>query len=211
MAIYRLDTQRPRPQGEMQVPDLGRMLTDSMMAEANAIAQMQAQQAATIPPRRGPDAAPAGAASAGTPLGGGHYVGDGHDHPAVPGEGQHKGQTEAARKAWAMLTGGENNPYATLGIVSGFRDPAHNRRVGGASGSQHQHGNAYDVNTTGWDNARKLALIQKAWDAGFRGIGVYNNNLHFDVASPRFWGPSYRNASTPAWARPLLERLIAGV
>lgn len=38
---------------------------------------------------------------------------------------------------------------ATLGgpvtIVSGYRDPAYNRRVGGASNSQHLYGNAADV------------------------------------------------------------------
>lgn len=33
----------------------------------------------------------------------------------------------------------------SVAIVSGYRDPAHNRQVGGASDSQHLHGNAADV------------------------------------------------------------------
>lgn len=99
---------------------------------------------------------------------------------------------EALRKGW---TG------ADFGIVSGYRDPEHNERVGGAKNSQHIHGNAFDVNTTGWSPEDKLALADAAWDAGFRGFGFYDNNMHFDVADPRAWGPSYSRDSIPEWAR----------
>jgi len=89
---------------------------------------------------------------------------------------------EALRKGW---TGTD------FGIVSGYRDPEHNERVGGAKDSQHTHGNAYDVDTTGWSPEDKLALADAAWNAGFRGFGFYDNNMHFDVADPRAWGPSH--------------------
>ena len=34
----------------------------------------------------------------------------------------------------------------------------------------------------------------------FRGIGVYDNALHFDVGADRAWGASYSRDSLPAWA-----------
>lgn len=99
---------------------------------------------------------------------------------------------EALRKGWAG---------SDFGIVSGYRDPEHNERVGGAKDSQHTHGNAYDVDTTGWSPEDKLALADAAWNAGFRGFGFYDNNMHFDVADPRAWGPSYSRDSIPDWAQ----------
>lgn len=99
---------------------------------------------------------------------------------------------EALRKGWA----GQD-----FGIVSGYRDPEHNERVGGAKDSQHTHGNAYDVNTTGWSPEEKLALADAAWNAGFRGFGFYDNNMHFDVGGERAWGPSYSRDSIPEWAQ----------
>ena len=99
---------------------------------------------------------------------------------------------EALRKGW---TG------ADFGIVSGYRSPEENRAAKGAKDSQHIHGNAYDVNTTGWSPEEKLALADAAWNAGFRGFGFYDNNMHFDVAGPRAWGPSYSRDSIPDWAQ----------
>ena len=99
---------------------------------------------------------------------------------------------EALRKGW---TGQD------FGIVSGYRSPEENRAAKGAKDSQHIHGNAYDVNTTGWSPEDKLALADAAWNAGFRGFGFYDNNMHFDVAGPRAWGPSYSRDSIPDWAQ----------
>lgn len=51
-----------------------------------------------------------------------------------------------------------------LVIVSGYRTPAHNARVGGAKGSRHLHGDAADI-------PRGYATVAQAEQAGFRGIG----------------------------------------
>jgi hypothetical protein len=99
---------------------------------------------------------------------------------------------EALRKGWAG---------ADFGIVSGYRTPEENRAAKGAKDSQHTHGNAYDVNTTGWSPEDKLALADAAWNAGFRGFGFYDNNMHFDVGGERAWGPSYSRDSIPEWAQ----------
>jgi len=110
-----------------------------------------------------------------------------------------EGLTPEAAAAMAALREGWAGPE--FGIVSAYRDPEHNERVGGAKDSQHTHGNAFDVNTTGWSPEDKLALADAAWNAGFRGFGFYDNNMHFDVAHPRAWGPSYSRDSIPEWAQ----------
>lgn len=51
-----------------------------------------------------------------------------------------------------------------LRIVSGYRDPAHNARVGGARNSRHMHGDAADI-------PAGYATVEQARAAGFRGIG----------------------------------------
>lgn len=51
-----------------------------------------------------------------------------------------------------------------LRIISGYRDPAHNVKVGGASNSRHLHGDAADI-------PRGYATVEQARAAGFTGIG----------------------------------------
>ncbi len=87
-----------------------------------------------------------------------------------------------------------------LKVNSGFRDPAHNAAVGGAKNSQHTHGNAFDVDVSGMSVEQRQEIIRKARAAGFSGIGVYDNALHFDVGGDRAWGPSYGRDSLPEWA-----------
>jgi len=74
---------------------------------------------------------------------------------------------------------------ATLGgkpmvITSGYRCPEHNRRVGGASKSQHIEGRAADVMMTNHDPNRFKAVAE---GVGFSGIGTYpkQNFVHVDV------------------------------
>ena len=97
-----------------------------------------------------------------------------------------------------------------LKINSGYRDAEHNRKVGGAPGSEHVHGNAVDIDTSGMSQAEQLALIEQASASGITGIGVYGNSLHFDVGNRRAWGPSYGHESVPKWAASTIATHLAG-
>lgn len=109
-----------------------------------------------------------------------------------------EGISEEAAGAFDRLQEAYGRP---LEVISAYRDPETNTRVGGASGSQHLHGNAFDVDVRDMSIEERIELIRLAQQAGFRGIGVYNNSLHFDVGGERAWGPSYSRDSLPAWAQ----------
>ena len=98
---------------------------------------------------------------------------------------------EALRASWDQ----------PLTITSGYRDPDTNQAVGGAKGSQHLHGNAYDIDASEYTPEQRLALANAALAAGFTGFGFYDNSLHFDVGPSRAWGPSYHSDSIPDWAQ----------
>lgn len=126
---------------------------------------------------------------------------EGHSPEAVAAGMSARAQEamNALRKGW---TG------QAFDIESAYRDPTQNQAVGGAKGSQHLHGNAYDIDTTGWTPEQKLALATEAYNAGFRGFGFYGNNLHFDVGAQRAWGPSYHRESIPDWAQPWTQQYL---
>lgn len=126
-----------------------------------------------------------------------HHQNDGHDH---------SGMSDAALQAWNKLTDAYGQP---LTIVSGYRDPQQNEAAGGAKGSQHLHGNAYDIDTSGMSHEDRLALATQAYNSGFRGFGFYDNNMHFDVGDQRAWGPSYSSDSIPEWAQPFVQQYVA--
>lgn len=87
-----------------------------------------------------------------------------------------------------------------LPIISAYRDPARNKRAGGASKSQHMHGNAVDIDVSGLSVKERQDLIKLARAQGFGGVGVYPNSLHLDKGAKRNWGPTYHKGSTPEWA-----------
>jgi hypothetical protein len=93
-----------------------------------------------------------------------------------------------------------------LTVVSDYRTPSENAAAKGAKGSQHMHGNAYDIDTSHLSHDERLALADAAWDAGFRGFGFYDNNMHFDVGGERAWGPSHSRDSIPDWALPWAQQ-----
>ncbi len=90
-----------------------------------------------------------------------------------------------------------------LTINSGYRDPKHNAKVGGAKGSRHMHRDAVDLQ---WPkNAsiqEKQQIIAHAKALNFKGFGIGNGILHLDMGRGRFWG--YKNGkptgNIPGWA-----------
>lgn len=95
-------------------------------------------------------------------------------------------------------------------VVSAFRDPERNAEAGGASKSRHQHGDAIDVDVSGMSKSERLRLIKLASAAGFNGVGVYDNSLHFDTAGKRAWGPSHGSESIPEWAASTVSQHLQG-
>jgi len=67
-------------------------------------------------------------------------------------------------------------------ISSGFRTEAHNRRVGGATNSQHLRGTAADITVRG---VAPLAVAQFAEHLGMGGIGLYATFTHVDTRAAR--------------------------
>ena len=74
-----------------------------------------------------------------------------------------------------------------LVINSGYRSPAHNRKVDGAKNSQHLYGRAFDISTFGWSDEDYDALYELAKDVGFTGFGFYADFLHVDTGPAREW------------------------
>ena len=68
-----------------------------------------------------------------------------------------------------------------LRVLSAYRDPLHNARVGGAPRSRHKRGDAFDLALAGL-NRHELAAA--AAELGFTGFGRYADFLHLD-ARPR--------------------------
>lgn len=69
-------------------------------------------------------------------------------------------------------------------ITSGYRDPAHNARVGGAKNSQHMHGKAVDIDLSDYDKSTRYRLLTLLVKHGFTSFGSYTNSpsmLHADI------------------------------
>ncbi len=78
-----------------------------------------------------------------------------------------------------------------LVIYSGYRTPAHDKKVGGSGSGQHTKGKAVDCYLVGQDGKRISAKLvcATAGDLGFNGIGyIGSTSLHLDVASRKWWG-----------------------
>jgi zinc D-Ala-D-Ala carboxypeptidase len=100
-------------------------------------------------------------------------------------------------------------------ILSAYRDPAHNARVGGAKRSYHMRGMAFDIRV---DNIDPAALIEAASADGFLGSGTYPRQgfVHIDTReTPARWGdpfPQRASRFAPETApRPVAKAVREGV
>ena len=77
-------------------------------------------------------------------------------------------------------------------ITCAYRNPAHNKRVGGSPNSQHLKGTAFDIVVPDMDYARELERI--AIDEGFTAIGRYpaRHFIHIDMRPRKPSGGLYR-------------------
>jgi hypothetical protein len=126
-----------------------------------------------------------------------------------------KGVTSEARAGIQLLGGQWASKYGKpFSIKSSYRDPAHNRRVGGAKNSQHVHGKAFDISTEGWSREQKQDFIRMAGDVGFRGFGVGKNSIHVDMGKARSWGyaggVSSGSGPAPRWAQSAISSAHKG-
>lgn len=108
--------------------------------------------------------------------------------------------------------------YGDLGIRSGYRDPGHNEKVGGAKNSQHTHAKALDIQTDGMDPATRSQLLQDLYnDPRVGGIGLYESGaIHVDTrpraagAPPAIWGAGNSYSADPAELKALERDFLAG-
>ena len=69
-------------------------------------------------------------------------------------------------------------------VLSGYRCPKHNEKVGGAKKSQHMNSMAADIKIKGMSTHR----IAKAAGGLFKAIGIYDTFVHVDIRSWKaFW------------------------
>lgn len=105
---------------------------------------------------------------------------------------------QSALEAMAVLEQQYDVPFK---VTSVYRDPDTNDAVGGAKGSQHLGGKAFDVDVSHMSIEERQQFIRDARASGFTGIGVYNNSIHIDTGGDRAWGPDYHRGTLPKWAQ----------
>ncbi len=69
-------------------------------------------------------------------------------------------------------------------ILSAYRSPDHNKRVGGASRSMHVQGLAFDVAVP---LKKREQFYEAAKQAGFTAFGWGNTTVHIDMGPKRWW------------------------
>lgn len=94
------------------------------------------------------------------------------------------------KKALVGLQRMRDTYKAPLRINCGYRDPAHNKAVGGERNSQHLFGLAFDIHITNKEMGRKLEAI--AIECGAGGIGRYSTFIHVDFRPRKTNGDIYQ-------------------
>lgn len=72
----------------------------------------------------------------------------------------------------------------SIRILSGYRSPAYNAKIGGAKTSQHMAGRACDIVVPGMhakDVHAKVLQLYQAGELDIGGLGLYNGFVHVDV------------------------------
>lgn len=75
-------------------------------------------------------------------------------------------------------------------INSGYRTPAYNKGIGGATKSQHLQAKAADIVVRSKTPKQLKAIIEKLIKNGTMrngGIGLYPSFVHYDISTPRRW------------------------
>lgn len=97
---------------------------------------------------------------------------------------------DAEENMMALINGPYKKMVSLFGQPIPVRDAiakAGSSRERSTPGSQHFHGNALDLNISGFNNAERLQLVQAARKAGFKGFGFGKNTLHVDIGRNRYW------------------------
>ncbi|WP_378947769.1 D-Ala-D-Ala carboxypeptidase family metallohydrolase [Mesorhizobium sp. ANAO-SY3R2] len=89
------------------------------------------------------------------------------------------GLTDEARRSLQMM---EANSRSPVTVTSALRTPVQNAAAGSGRGSQHLHGNAYDIDLTGMTDAERAKTVEMARMSGATRVGAYsgNNSIHVD-------------------------------
>lgn len=166
-------------------------------------------QASTIEAKNG--LVTVGSAGAGSLPGGEEYLSDTPTATPLPSENydyklvdlpenrdpSHMTDSDAEEKMKANLPYLENTAKL-LGKTIKVRDAVAQKgtsRETETPGSQHFHGNAFDIDTTGLTNEEKRNLLTYLKSQGFTGFGLGLNTLHADRGKSRAW-----NYGNDTWA-----------
>ena len=109
-------------------------------------------------------------------------------------------------EVWTKLENFAKSLGRPLDMRSGYRSPAYNATLSGAaSKSLHMRRMAADI-TWGTSSVQsRIDMIQRAVDAGFTGIGCYNDFIHVDIGTKRSWGGANNSYTTmPPQYQPVL-------
>ena len=83
-------------------------------------------------------------------------------------------------------------------VISGYRSPSYNRRIGGARRSQHMLATAADIKVTGMDPSEVKQVIVELINAGkidSGGVGLYTTFTHYDTRgrNARWYGSGVKD------------------
>jgi hypothetical protein len=108
-------------------------------------------------------------------------------------------------EAWTKLENFAISLGRPITINSAHRSVEYNTYVCGAQGSLHVQRKAIDCQWGTTSVQGRVDMIQRAIDAGFTGIGCYDNFIHVDIGTKRQWGPNGSYTGQFAQYKPVLR------